>query len=274
MNQQNKLAGRAFATVGLVEESFNGELKYVIAHDGMLWRLNPDTLLENGLNIDIFDDLITQLQAIGGIEYLRYAMGMQDFSGPTRGPVIKHSERPDVTAMVTVLSGPRTGYNPNVYNYQYDIMLDCFIDLDNLNAAESRPLENEINFMGALINGGMCQPVEAATEIAAQEGRIPIQHPLEESADFYKSLCEGTIDKKQIKYVQKAIEKVFKRNGITDFTIKPTKKGNINIVFVEEDIAELATDILVSYGLPDIYNSGDKDIFIPYENIVDFAAGQ
>lgn len=189
MNFQNKISGRAVCTVGLVQELFDGEKKFVKADAGILWRLNPDTLSEFLLSDSTIDDFIAQLEEFGTIEDLRHAMGLSPFAGAARGPVLRHRERPEVSCMVTIMSGPNTGYNPNVYNYPYDIMLDCFIDMDNAVAGEYREIENELNFIGALSDRRIGSPIGEDVAIDCTGGE-DVKNYKEEAEDFYQRLVK------------------------------------------------------------------------------------
>lgn len=198
VNIQNKIAGRAFCTVGLNQEMVDGEAEWFIADAGILWRLNDDTLDEYNLGDDFLEDIVGQINSIGTLEDIRRMMGIQAFSGPHRGPVLRHSERPDITCMVTVMSGPNTGYNPNVYNYPYDLMLDCFVDVDNQMGHEHSDIEAVKLFFGALGDRRIGKPFDEFAEADSagdcknylSEG-VETQNYKEESASIYEKIVNN-----------------------------------------------------------------------------------
>jgi hypothetical protein len=192
MNLQNKVAGRAFLTVNIEQGLVDEKPEYFVSDAGMLWRLNADTLDEYNLGDEVLEDIVAQLKEVGTLEDLRSQMGLQAWTGPVRGPVLRHSERPEINCMVTVMSGPNTGYNPNNYNYPADIMLDFFIDVDNLMGTGPSEVDAAINFFGAMGNSKIDTPIGEGRIISENYDIKATNYKEEASSVYSKLLKEGS----------------------------------------------------------------------------------
>lgn len=227
MGLQNKIYGLAFSTVGIVQVHYDNEPKFELFDGGVLYRLNPETLSEYGIEANFYEDFIEQLSALGTLEDIQALVGLEPRSGYQRGIVLKHSKRPDILAAVTVICAPRTGFNPSVYqNRNMDIMLDCYIDVDGVGPsdAEDRSQENEMNIVGALINS---KGISESVKVPMEESDLldeDMGNPDKEAQGFYESLLTEEVDKEMEK------EFIQGSNGFPKEFLKFAKPGKMLFV--------------------------------------------
>lgn len=243
MNLQNKIYGRAFALIGLIQEYYDEKPEWTLFDGGINWRLNQATLEGYGIGDDIVEDFVGQLNSLGTLEEIRLKLGLEPYSGFHRGLVLKHTERPEIMAAVTVMSGPRTGYNPSVFkDRNMDVQLDCFIDVDRLGATEEedRGLENEMNIMNALTGMGMGVAVEEGD--SSYKGTEEVKDSMVESINLYKSLAEevGEAEEKMSDYMD-----YFKQTS-------PISDSNLKRHFNKpelESMVDLAKELVKKYKI-------------------------
>lgn len=189
MNLQNKIVGRSFAVLGVNQNYYDGVPKYVPSDIGVQWRLESETLDQYEIGDKTLDDIVEQIKDFGTLEELRRRMGIPSFAGYHNGPVLRHRERPDVTALVTVTSGPRVGYNPNVYgSYNSDLIIEFFLDVDRQNSENYREIESEMNIISALSHSGIGRYAtiehENLKEVEVKESATPFKV----ASEFYEEI--------------------------------------------------------------------------------------
>jgi hypothetical protein len=157
MNQQNKIYGKQFCTVGIVANNYDGKEKYEIDDKGFHYMLNKSTLSEYEIDDSFVDDFIRQMAEMGTIAELRLKLGMEDWGGPQdTGIVLHHKDMPHILAHVQVKSGPKNWCpNPRSYQWPNDLVFHCYVDDFTFDNKDNRDLEDELNVFNALSHSGI-----------------------------------------------------------------------------------------------------------------------
>ena len=191
---QNKIHGQRIFVVGLKQEVFDGKPKYIVSEPGIQYEINRETLTMIEVGDNEVQYFIDQMQELGPIQAIRDQVGLEPFSGFLEtGLTFRHKDRPELMVSVKLGSGPVTGYNPNVYNRLWDLVMYGYYDVSRQSDLEYREVEQEMNLIDALTNQNFNRygylNVEDESPIPEDANTTPPVNEDKDYSNFFKKLC-------------------------------------------------------------------------------------